>query len=82
MLDYWIDIMEFDYREIPDEVIHRELEATEFVGPNSNVELRTTGMEASYPKFGYTFHRARMDDWLRARDRCGCRPSRRDRCQS
>jgi len=21
-------------------------------------------MEASYPKFGYTFHRARMDDWL------------------
>jgi electron-transferring-flavoprotein dehydrogenase len=64
MLDYWIDIMEFDYREIPDEVIHRELEATEFVGPNSNIELRTTGMEASYPKFGYTFHRARMDDWL------------------
>ncbi|WP_436343699.1 NAD(P)/FAD-dependent oxidoreductase [Natronorubrum sp. FCH18a] len=67
MLDYWIDIMDFDYREIPDEVIHRELESTEFVGPNSRVVLTTTGMEASYPKFGYTFHRARMDDWLHER---------------
>jgi len=64
MLDYWIDIMGFDYREIPDDVILQELEATEFIGPNSAVELRTTGIDASYPKFGYTFHRARMDDWL------------------
>ncbi|ELY84202.1 NAD(P)/FAD-dependent oxidoreductase [Natrinema gari] len=64
MLDYWIDIMGFDYRDIPDEIIHRELEATEFVGPNSDVELTSTGMAASYPNFGYTFHRARMDDWL------------------
>ncbi|GAB3669674.1 NAD(P)/FAD-dependent oxidoreductase [Halopiger thermotolerans] len=64
MLDYWIDIMDFDYREIPDDVILRELEATEFIGPNSAVEITTTGMDAAYPKFGYTFHRARMDDWL------------------
>ncbi|WP_049924769.1 NAD(P)/FAD-dependent oxidoreductase [Halopiger djelfimassiliensis] len=64
MLDYWIDIMDFDYREIPDDVILRELEGTEFIGPNSAVELTTTGMDASYPEFGYTFHRARMDDWL------------------
>ncbi|RKD94618.1 NAD(P)/FAD-dependent oxidoreductase [Halopiger aswanensis] len=64
MLDYWIDIMDFDYREIPDDVILRELEATEFIGPNSAVEISTTGMDATYPKFGYTFHRARMDDWL------------------
>lgn len=64
MLDYWIDIMGFDYREIPDDVILQELEATEFIGPNSAVELRTTGIDASYPKFGYTFNRARMDDWL------------------
>jgi len=64
MLDYWIDIMDFDYREIPDDVILQDLEATEFIGPNSSVELRTTGMEATYPQFGYTFHRARMDDWL------------------
>ncbi|OAQ51113.1 hypothetical protein HTG_18260 [Natrinema mahii] len=67
MLDYWIDLMEFDYREIPDDVIHRELEGTEFIGPNSAVELTSTGMDASYPKFGYTFHRARMDDWLHER---------------
>ncbi|ELY42626.1 NAD(P)/FAD-dependent oxidoreductase [Natronorubrum sulfidifaciens] len=64
MLDYWIDIMDFDYREVPDDVIHRELEATEFVGPNSSVTLTTTGIDATYPKFGYTFHRTRMDDWL------------------
>jgi electron-transferring-flavoprotein dehydrogenase len=64
MLDYWIDIMDFDYREIPDDVILQELETTEFVGPSSRLELATTGMEADYPRFGYTFHRARMDDWL------------------
>jgi electron-transferring-flavoprotein dehydrogenase len=67
MLDYWIDIMDFDYREIPDDVIHRELDATEFVGPSSRVKLRTTGIDAEYPHFGYTFHRARMDDWLHER---------------
>ncbi|WP_306058224.1 NAD(P)/FAD-dependent oxidoreductase [Natronococcus wangiae] len=67
MLDYWIDIMDFDYREIPDDVILQELEGTDFVGPSSRVELETTGMEAEYPKFGYTFHRARMDDWLHER---------------
>jgi len=64
ILDYWVDIMDFDYREIPDEIIHRELEATEFVGPTTDLELTTTGIDASYPNFGYTFHRARMDDWL------------------
>ncbi|OIB58907.1 NAD(P)/FAD-dependent oxidoreductase [Natrialba sp. SSL1] len=64
MLDYWIDIMDFEFEEIPDEVVLCELEGTEFVGPNSAVKLTTTGMDASYSKFGYTFHRARMDDWL------------------
>ncbi len=29
--------------------------------------MTTTGMDATYPKFGYTFHRARMDDWLHER---------------
>ncbi|TYT60426.1 NAD(P)/FAD-dependent oxidoreductase [Natrialba swarupiae] len=67
MLDYWIDIMDFDYREIPDEIIHRELEGTTFIGPESQVELKTTGIDANYPEFGYTFHRARMDDWLHER---------------
>jgi electron-transferring-flavoprotein dehydrogenase len=67
MLDYWIDIMDFDYREIPDDVILQELESTEFVGPSSRIELTTTGMDAEYPHFGYTFQRARMDDWLHER---------------
>ncbi|NKE37163.1 NAD(P)/FAD-dependent oxidoreductase [Natronococcus sp. JC468] len=67
MLDYWIDIMDFDYREIPDDVILRELDATEFVGPSSRLELATTGIDTDYPRFGYTFHRARMDDWLHER---------------
>ncbi|MDQ2051957.1 NAD(P)/FAD-dependent oxidoreductase [Natronolimnohabitans sp. A-GB9] len=67
MLDYWIDIMDFDIREIPDDVVLRELEATEFIGPSTSVELTTTGIDANYSKFGYTFHRARMDDWLHER---------------
>ncbi|SFS81797.1 NAD(P)/FAD-dependent oxidoreductase [Halostagnicola kamekurae] len=67
MLDYWIDIMDFDFEEIPDEVILQELEGTDFVGPTSSIQLNTTGMDASYPNFGYTFHRARMDDWLHER---------------
>ncbi|MFC6716951.1 NAD(P)/FAD-dependent oxidoreductase [Natrialbaceae archaeon GCM10025810] len=67
MLDYWVDIMDVDYREIPDEIILRELTGTDFVGPSSRIEIDSTGMDASYPKFGYTFHRARMDDWLHER---------------
>ncbi|RQG86142.1 NAD(P)/FAD-dependent oxidoreductase [Natrarchaeobius halalkaliphilus] len=67
MLDYWIDIMDFDYEEIPDDVILQELEGTEFIGPESSVELATTGIDARYPKFGYTFNRTRMDDWLHER---------------
>ena len=67
MLDYWVDIMDEDYREIPDDVILRELSGTDFVGPNTTVRLDTTGMDASYPGFGFTFHRARMDDWLHER---------------
>ena len=67
MLDYWVDIMDFDYEELPDEVILQELDGVDFIGPTSRVELETTGIDASYPRFGYTFHRARMDDWLHER---------------
>ena len=67
MLDYWVDIMDIDHREIPDDVILQELSGATFVGPSSSVSLSTTGMDASYPGFGYTFHRARMDDWLHER---------------
>ncbi|ELZ13428.1 FAD-dependent pyridine nucleotide-disulfide oxidoreductase [Halovivax asiaticus JCM 14624] len=70
MLDYWVDIMDEDYQAIPDDVILQELSGTDFVGPSTTVSLDTTGMDSSYPGFGFTFHRARMDDWLyeRARD--------------
>ncbi|MFB6170845.1 MAG: FAD-dependent monooxygenase [Haloarculaceae archaeon] len=65
MLDYWVDIM--DIGEVPDHVRLRELEGADFLGPTTSVELRSTGIDASYPNFGFTFHRARFDDWLRER---------------
>jgi electron-transferring-flavoprotein dehydrogenase len=74
MLDYWVDIMGFRPEEIPDEVVLQELEDTEFIGPNERVTLSSTGIESSYPSMGYTFHRARMDDWMRDRaEKAGAR---------
>ncbi|WP_327053016.1 NAD(P)/FAD-dependent oxidoreductase [Halomicrococcus gelatinilyticus] len=67
MLDYWVDIMDEDYRDVPDEVVLQELDRVEFLGPNESCVLDSTGIEASYPKFGFTFHRARLDDWFRER---------------
>ncbi|HMB50528.1 MAG TPA: FAD-dependent oxidoreductase, partial [Natronoarchaeum rubrum] len=34
MLDYWVDIMDEDYRDVPDEVVLQELDRVEFLGPN------------------------------------------------
>ena len=67
ILDYWVDIMGIHPDEMPDGVVLRELDRAEFVGPNDSVTLRSTGIESSYDEFGYTFHRARFDDWLRER---------------
>lgn len=67
MLDYWVDIMELDPADIPDEIILQELDAVDFIAPNAAVELRTTGIESTYEGFGFCFHRARMDDWMRER---------------
>ena len=66
ILDYWVDIMDFD-ESIPEHVKHRELDAAEFIGPTETVELTDTGFDSSYPNFGFTMHRARFDDWLRER---------------
>ena len=66
-LDYWVDVADLDYREIPDDVILQELDSATFVGPSERVELRETGIESSYPGFGFTFDRAGFDDWLRER---------------
>ena len=66
ILDYWVDIMDLD-EPIPERVKHRELSAAEFVGPTETLELTDTGMDSTYPNFGFTMHRARFDDWLRER---------------
>jgi electron-transferring-flavoprotein dehydrogenase len=65
MLDYWVDLMEFAPGDIPEEVILRPLDGADFVGPSKTLSIDDTGIEASYPAFGFAFHRARFDDWLR-----------------
>jgi electron-transferring-flavoprotein dehydrogenase len=67
ILDYWVDVMGIHPDEFPDGIVLHELDRAEFVGPNRTVTMRHTGIDSSYDKFGYAFHRARFDDWLRAR---------------
>ncbi|WP_299267932.1 NAD(P)/FAD-dependent oxidoreductase [Halorientalis sp.] len=67
MLDYWVDIMDFRPEEIPDDVILSDLDGASFIGPSESVTIRDTGVDATYPEFGFAFHRARFDDWLRER---------------
>jgi electron-transferring-flavoprotein dehydrogenase len=68
MLDYWVDLMDFD-EPVPEWVKRRELTGAVFHGPSETVALRSTRMESSYPNFGFTFDRARFDDWLTERAR-------------
>jgi electron-transferring-flavoprotein dehydrogenase len=67
ILDYWVDIMGIHPDEFDDGVVQRELNRAEFRGPDEAATLRSTGIDSSYDKFGYTFQRARFDDWLRDR---------------
>jgi electron-transferring-flavoprotein dehydrogenase len=67
ILDYWVDIMGIHPDEMPDDVLLHTLDRAEFIGPNESCTLRSTGIESSYDHFGYCFHRARFDDWLRER---------------
>jgi electron-transferring-flavoprotein dehydrogenase len=67
LLDYWIDLMEFEPDEIPDDVILQTLDGADFVGPSTSLSLEETSIEASYPHFGLAFDRAAFDDWLRER---------------
>ncbi|MBV0923211.1 NAD(P)/FAD-dependent oxidoreductase [Halomicroarcula limicola] len=67
LLDYWLDIMEFDFEEFPDDVVLSELDGAKFYGPDSELALTETGIDASYDGFGFTMHRAKFDDWLRER---------------
>jgi len=67
MLDYWVDIMDIDPAEIPDDVLLTDLEGAEFIGPSETLRLTDTGIDSSYDSFGFAFHRAKFDDWLRDR---------------
>ena len=67
MLDYWVDIMGIEADELPDDVILSVLDGAEFIGPTESVTLESTGIESSYDHFGFAFHRAKFDDWLRDR---------------
>jgi electron-transferring-flavoprotein dehydrogenase len=67
ILDYWVDIMGIHPEEFPDGIVLSELDRASFVGPSESCVLRSTGIESSYDGFGYTFDRARFDDWLRER---------------
>jgi electron-transferring-flavoprotein dehydrogenase len=67
ILDYWVDIMDIHPDEFPDDVLLQHLDRAEFIGPNESCTLKSTGIESSYDHFGYTFNRARFDDWMRER---------------
>lgn len=67
ILDYWVDIMGIHPDEFADGVVQQELERAEFRGPTKGCTLYGTGIDSSYDSFGYTFHRARFDDWMRER---------------
>ena len=65
MLDYWLEIMDIPAEELPDDVILSVLDGAEFIGPSESVTLESTGIDSSYDHFGFAFHRAKFDDWLR-----------------
>lgn len=67
ILDYWVDIMDIHPDEMPDGVVQNVLDRAEFRGPNESCTLYSTGVDSSYDHFGYTFHRARFDDFMRDR---------------
>jgi Dehydrogenases (flavoproteins) len=67
LLDYWIDLMEFEPEELPEDVIHQRLEGADFIGPSTELPIEDTNIDSSFPDFGVAFHRARFDDWLRER---------------
>ncbi len=67
LLDYWIDLMEFENGEFPEELVLRTLDGADFIGPNENLAIDHTGIDSTYSEFGLAFDRAAFDDWLRDR---------------
>ncbi|WP_353633578.1 NAD(P)/FAD-dependent oxidoreductase [Halobacterium sp. NMX12-1] len=66
-LDYWLEVADLDFADIPEDVVEQELADAEFIGPDEEVVVDRTGIDADYDEFGFTFHRAKFDDWLRER---------------
>ena len=66
-LDYWLEVADIDFEDIPEDVVEQELTDAEFVGPSERAVLDRTGLDSDYDHFGFTFHRAAFDDWLRDR---------------
>ena len=64
MLDYWVDLMDLPV-DVPDDVVLRTLEGADFIGPTETLSIDDTGLDSSYPHFGFAFDRAGFDDWLR-----------------
>ncbi|MDX1745537.1 MAG: NAD(P)/FAD-dependent oxidoreductase, partial [Halobacteriales archaeon] len=64
ILDYWVDIWGINPADFPDGVLLRELDRAEFIGPSASVTIRETGIESSYSQFGFTYDRAKFDDWM------------------
>ncbi|QCC52443.1 NAD(P)/FAD-dependent oxidoreductase [Halapricum salinum] len=65
MLDYWVDIMDYEPEEIPEDIILSDLEGAYFGGPSESATVKNTQIESSWDGFGFAFQRARFDDWLR-----------------
>jgi electron-transferring-flavoprotein dehydrogenase len=65
LLDYWIELMDFEPDEIPDDIILQTLDGADFIGPSTELSIEHTGIDSSYPHFGCAFQRAKFDDWLR-----------------
>jgi electron-transferring-flavoprotein dehydrogenase len=66
-LDYWLDVADLDVEDVPEDVVEQELVDAEFIGPSERVTVDRTGIDSDYEHFGFTFHRAKFDDWLRER---------------
>ncbi|PSP93943.1 NAD(P)/FAD-dependent oxidoreductase [Halobacteriales archaeon QS_4_62_28] len=66
-LDYWMEIAGFEPDEFPEGVKLAELSGADFIGPNEAARIDETSIASSYPNFGFTFQRAKFDDWLRER---------------
>ena len=67
ILDYWVDLMGIHPDEMPDEVIHQELDRAALGGPTESCTLTRTGIDSSHEHIRTNFHRPRIDELPRER---------------